>query len=396
MDYFNRIICIVLDGVGAGELPDAGDYGDEGSSSISNTASVVGGMRLPNMGALGLGNIVPIDGVPPQANPEAYYGRMRPLSPGKDSTSGHWELMGCVLDKAFPTYPNGFPGEVVSAFEKASGVKIIGNRPASGTEIIMELGAEHIRSGRPILYTSQDSVFQIAAHEDVIPVGDLYEMCSLARKLLVHPNQVARIIARPFAGEPGRFYRTHRRKDFSIPPIGPTVLDTLVSKNKHVTGIGKIDDLFDHRGISRSVCTKSNRNGMDTLLDEMINRCSDLILTNLVDFDMMWGHRNDARAYAVGLEEFDSFLPSLKSAMGVQDLLIITSDHGCDPTMPGTDHSREHVPLLVFHKNMTGGGDLGLRSTFADVGMTIADNFSAVGKFPGKSFLSEIEKYSNN
>jgi phosphopentomutase len=388
-NQFSRIICIVLDGVGAGESPDAGEYGDCGSNSLGNTARMIGGLRLPNLGALGLGNIVSIDGVPPVADPTGYAGKMTPRSPGKDSISGHWELMCCILDTPFPTYPNGFPGDLVERFERAIGRSIIGNYPASGTEIIKILGATHVRTGSPILYTSQDSVFQLAAHEEVIPVERLYEMCETARTLCAPPHDVARIIARPFRGEPGAFYRTPRRRDFSLPPPRDTVLDVLKADGRDVVGIGKIDDLFGHRGLTRTVPTKSNREGMDATLDAVKSGAGSFVFTNLVDFDMMWGHRNDARAYALGLEEFDSFLSELLDALAGEDLLIITSDHGCDPTTESTDHSREFVPLVAYCTGAP-GGSLATRETFADVGKTVACNFGLGEGLPGTSFLSTL------
>jgi phosphopentomutase len=386
---FDRIICIVLDGVGVGELPDADEYGDCGSNSLGNTAAAVGSLRMPHMGSLGLGNIIPIEGVPPAEKPEGFFGKLKPLSPGKDSTSGHWELMGCILDSPFPTYPKGFPQDVVRKFESAIGRRVLGNYPASGTEIIQTLGETHVKTGNPILYTSQDSVFQLAAHEEIIPVETLYEMCRQARELLIFPHNVARVIARPFQGRPGNFHRTSGRRDFSLEPPKKTVLDVMGETGHKVIGIGKIYDLFGHRGIGRPIMTKSNREGMDETLDAVKMGEGELIFTNLVDFDMMWGHRNDVRAYAIGLEEFDSFLIELMDALCRSDLLIITSDHGCDPTTKSTDHSREYVPLIVFHQSCS-GGDIGLRETYSDVGKTVAENFGIAEGFPGTSFLAEI------
>lgn len=389
VNTFSRIICIVLDGVGVGELPDAGEYGDAGSNSLGNTARAVGGLALPNLGSMGLGNIIPVEGVAPEPVPRGYCGKMMPRSPGKDSTSGHWELMGCTLDTAFPTYPDGFPPELVKRFEAAIGRAILGNYPASGTEIIRELGAEHLRTGSPILYTSQDSVFQLAAHEEVVPVERLYEMCEQARRLLVAPHNLARVIARPFLGTPGTFYRTPRRKDFSLPPPATTVLDLLVAHGNEVIGIGKIDDLFAHRGLSTALATKSNSEGMRATLETVRSGRGDFIFTNLVDFDMMWGHRNDARAYAIGLEEFDSFLTEFLDALAGGDLLILTSDHGCDPTTRSTDHSREYVPLIAYHP-AAGGGSLGVRTTFADVGKSIAENFGVGDGVTGTAFIADL------
>lgn len=388
-NQFSRVICIVLDGVGVGESPDADRYGDRGSNSLGNTARSVGGLRLQNLAALGLGNIIPIEGVPPQDAPAGYVGKMKPRSPGKDSISGHWELMGCVLDAPFPTYPHGFPGDLVERFERAIGRPVIGNLPASGTEIIQRLGAAHMRTGSPILYTSQDSVFQLAAHEEVIPVELLYTMCKTARGLLTSPNDVARVIARPFLGAPGGFYRTPRRKDFSLFPPKDTALDLLERHGRSVIGVGKIDDLFAHRGLTKTVPTGSNREGMDATLGMAAGGEGEFIFTNLVDFDMMWGHRNDARAYALGLEEFDSFLPELLNSLGKNDLLIVTSDHGCDPTTESTDHSREYVPLIAYRAGAR-GGFLGIRESFADVGKTVAENFNLGEELPGAGFLSAL------
>lgn len=390
---FPRIVCIVLDGVGVGEAPDAERFGDAGSDSLGNTSRIVGPLRLPTLGRMGLGCILPLEGVPADPSPVAFHGRMIPRSQGKDSTSGHWELMACVVERPFPVYPSGFPRELVGEFERRIGRSVIGNRPASGTAIIQELGEEHVRSRRPILYTSQDSVFQLAAHESVIPPEELYAYCKIARSLLSGDHAVARVIARPFAGSPGGYYRTTGRKDFSLSPSGRTVLDALVEGGHSVLAIGKIHDLFAGRGITRSVPTRNNREGMQATLDAVGETRWSLVFTNLIDFDMMWGHRNDARAYALGLEEFDSFLPLLLDTVDEDVLLVITSDHGNDPTTPSTDHSRECVPLIVYHKRAAADPSrrsLGARRTFADVGRTIADNFDLTEEFPGASFLSDI------
>ena len=400
MKRFKRIVCIVLDGVGVGEAPDAAAFGDVGSDSVCNTARAVGGLRLPNMGRLGLGNVCDIDGVPRVKNPVAQFGKMTPRAAGKDSTSGHWELMGCVLDDPMPVYPQGFPEEIIKPFEIATGRSVLGNVPASGTEIIREFGERQVETGGLIVYTSQDSVFQIAAHEGVIPVEELYRYCELARGLLVPPHSVGRVIARPFLGGPGGYYRTERRRDFSLPPPAPTVLDALTEAGKRVLTIGKIVDLFAGRGITTAVHTPDNADGMRQTLAE-VRRVSgrggedggreyDFVFTNLVDFDTMWGHRNDARAYALGLEEFDSFLNDLLPALGRDDLLIITSDHGNDPTTPSTDHSREYVPILVYHAGMTAGKALGTRDSLADVGRTVADNFRVAGPAVGRGFLEVL------
>jgi phosphopentomutase len=391
--YFRRVLCIILDGVGVGEAPDAADFGDAGSNSLGNTSRFVGSLRLPTLGRMGLGYIVPIEGVTADPSPIAFHGRMTPVSRGKDSTSGHWELMGCVLATPLPVYPKGFPVEIVTEFEQRIGRKVLGNKPASGTAIIQELGAAHIRSGRPILYTSQDSVFQLAAHESVIPPEELYRYCEIARSIMQGPHGVARIIARPFSGDIGSFYRTAGRRDFSLPPIGRTVLDALVEAGRNVLAIGKINDLFAGRGITRHVPTKNNREGMEATLNAASDPEWSFVFTNLIDFDMMWGHRNDARAYALGLEDFDSYLPGLLERLSEDVLLVIASDHGNDPTTPSTDHSREYVPLLVYHRRLERGAgvrDLGTRRTFADVGRTIADNFDLDADVPGSTFLPDI------
>jgi phosphopentomutase len=387
---FSRIVCVVLDGVGVGAAPDASGYGDSGSNSIANTARVVGGLALPNMARLGLAHILDVPGVEKVKCPSGHFARMHPAAAGKDSTSGHWELMGCVLDSPMPTYPDGFPREIIDAFRARTGRGVLGNRPASGTEIIAELGERHLAGGDLIVYTSQDSVFQIAAHEEVVPVDELYRYCAIARGLLQPPHGVGRVIARPFRGEPGGFYRTPRRKDFSIAPSADTVLDLLQRCGRHVLTIGKIDDLFGGRGIAAAVHTADNRDGMRRTLEAVRGHGADLVFVNLVDFDTMWGHRNDARAYALGLEDFDSFLSELLPALRGDDLLIITSDHGNDPTTPGTDHSREDVPLLVFHRAITAGHSLGERDTFADVGATVAEVLGCEAPAAGTGFLDAI------
>jgi len=390
---FRQVVCVILDGVGAGEAPDAAAFGDAGSNSLGNTAVQVGSLRLPALGRLGLGNILPIEGVPPAASPAGFFGKMAPASAGKDSTSGHWELMGCVVDRPFPVYPSGFPPEVVAEFEKRIGVKVIGNKAASGTAIIEELGEMHLSTGRPILYTSQDSVFQLAAHESVMPADELYRVCEIARSMLAGPHGVARVIARPFAGEKGGFYRTSGRRDFSLPPPSRTVLDGLLDAGVPVHAIGKIHDLFCDRGISSCLPTRNNREGIEATIEAARRGDRPFVFTNLIDFDMMWGHRNDARAYALGLEEFDSYLAALAEGLGPETLLIITSDHGNDPTTASTDHSREYVPLIVYHRRadgVRGKRDLGTRRTFADVGRTIAHNFGLREEFPGTSFLPDI------
>jgi phosphopentomutase len=392
LSRFSRIFCVILDGVGVGEAPDADAYGDVGSNSVGNTARAVGGLRMPNLQKMGLGNMCDILGVAPAADSRAHYGTMRPAAAGKDSTSGHWELMGCVLEQEMPLYPDGFPPEIIDSFCRATGRGVLGNKAASGTEIIKELGERHMESGDLIVYTSQDSVFQVAAHEQVVPVEDLYRYCEAARSILSPPHRVGRVIARPFKGKPGGFYRTERRKDFSLAPPRETVLDRLSAAGRSVVTIGKIDELFAGRGVTTGIHTRDNRDGMAKTLESARGASAtrgDFVFTNLVDFDTMWGHRNDARAYALGLEDFDSFLSEFLAALRTDDLLIVTSDHGNDPTTPSTDHSRERVPLLVWYSGLVRGRSLGERDTFADVGATVADNFG-VDAGAGRSFLSEI------
>ena len=382
---------IILDSCGIGELPDAKLYQDEGSNTIANTAKAVGGLKLPNLEKLGLGNIDTIPGVNPNNSSLANFGKMAELSVGKDSTSGHWEIMGLILKKPFPVYPHGFPPEVIEKFEKTIGRSILGNKPASGTEIIKELGEEHLRSGKPIVYTSADSVFQITAHEEIIPVDVLYKMCMISRKILVAEHGVARVIARPFVGKPGSFKRTERRKDFSLAPPSETVLDILKRNDIPVIGIGKIEDLFAGKGLSQSIHTKNNSEGMDKLVEAMKRFKVGLIFINLIDFDMLWGHRNNPSAFAAGLEEFDRRLPEVLDLLEIDDILIITADHGCDPTTPSTDHSREFVPLLVYGRSIRDNINLGIRESFSDVGATIAEIHNIEGTGCGKSFLKEIQ-----
>ncbi|MGB2770246.1 MAG: phosphopentomutase, partial [Candidatus Zixiibacteriota bacterium] len=385
-----RVILIILDACGIGELPDAHLYNDERSNTIVNTAKAVGGLRLPHMEKLGLGNIDEIPGVSPNASASANFGKMAELSAGKDSTSGHWEIMGLITQKPHPVYPQGFPPEVIQPFERAISKKILGNKPASGTEIIKELGEEHFRTGKPIVYTSADSVFQIAAHEEIIPVNELYRMCTIARNLLIGEHAVVRVIARPFLGKPGSFKRTERRRDFSLAPPSETVLDILKANHLPVIGLGKIEDLFAGKGLTFSIHSKNNSDGMDKLIEAVEKFKEGLIFINLVDFDMLWGHRNNPRAFAGGLEEFDRRLPEVMELLQKQDILILTADHGCDPTTPSTDHSREYVPLLVCGESIAKGKNLGVRESFADVGATIADIFGIKGTGSGKSFLEDI------
>jgi len=385
---------LVLDSVGAGELPDAADYGDAGSDTLGNTSREVGGLCLPNLQLWGLGNVTEIAGVAPNPRPSASWGRCAEASRGKDTTTGHWEMMGMRLDRAFPTYPDGFPAEVMRAFERETGLGWLGNRAASGTEIIQKLGDEHVRTGRPIVYTSADSVFQIAAHEQVVPVEELYRVCAVTRtRVCVGEHAVGRVIARPFAGPDagGTYTRTHRRRDFALEPPEPTVLDVLEEAGVTSYGVGKIGEIFAWRGICESPHSIDNMNGFDHLIERVAGADPGFVFANLVDFDMLWGHRNDAEGYARGLEAVDARLPELTDAMCDGDLLIITADHGCDPTTPSTDHSREYVPLLAKVKGVDSGVELGTRTTFADVGETVADFFGVGGRCGrGTSFLSEV------
>ncbi len=386
----SRVVLIVLDGVGVGEMPDAAAYGDAGSHTLAHVAEAVGGLKVPNLEALGLGHIGAFAGVRRMGNPDACFGKMGCLSKGKDTTTGHWEIAGIVKDDPFPTYPAGFPPDLIEAFQEAIGRRVLGNRPASGTAIIKELGEEHLRTGSPIVYTSADSVFQIAAHERMIPIDELYRMCRAARKLLMPPHQVARVIARPFVGEPGAFARTELRRDFSVEPPGRTLLDELRSSGLPVVAVGKIEDLFNGRGISRAVHTAHNAAGMDETLRSLKTLPRGLVFVNLVDFDTLYGHRNDAVGFARALEEFDAWLPEVLGAMQPADLLCLTADHGNDPTTPSTDHSREYVPLLAYGSRLTRGVNLGTRTSFSDLGQTIADALGAKRLAWGESFLDAL------
>lgn len=384
-----RILLVVLDGVGAGELPDAAAYGDAGSNTLAHTASAAGGLHMPNMGRLGLGCILPVEGVPPRERPLAAYGRMRERSPGKDTVTGHWEMAGVVLDRPFPTYPRGFPPEVIGAFEQAIGARTLGNYPASGTVIIRELGDVHVRTGRPIVYTSADSVFQIAMHEAVIPIERQYAICETARRMLVGEHAVGRVICRPFIGDSGSYTRTERRRDYPLDPP-PTVLDELAASGRAVHAIGKIAEIFSGRGIASSDPTTNNHDHTTALLRAARENRSVLIFANLEDFDMLYGHRNDPEGMARALEAWDAAIPDLLAALGPGDLLIITADHGNDPTTPSTDHSREHPFLLAYGPGLRGGLALGDRGTFADIAATIREAFVLSPGQNGTSFLAEL------
>jgi phosphopentomutase len=385
----DRVILIVLDSVGVGELPDADAYGDRGSNTLGNLSRRVP-LKLPTLRTLGLPRIASVQGMAPVERPLGAFGRMAEQSPGKDSVTGHWEMAGLVLSKAFPTFPNGFPRDLIERFEARIGRRTLGNKAASGTVIIDELGPEHIRTGFPIVYTSADSVFQIAAHEDVIPVAELYRICEVAYELAAEGLGIGRVIARPFVGQPGSFKRTANRHDYALPPSGTTLLDLLTAAGTPVTAIGKIEDLFAGRGISTAVHTTSDDHGMDEVERAMSTHAAGLIFANLVDFDTLYGHRNDPAGYAANLERFDARLARVLPALRDRDLLIVTADHGNDPTTASTDHSREHVLLLVSGKSVKPGVDLGVRQTFADLGQTIADLFGVGPLAHGTSFLREI------
>ena len=384
-----RVFLTVLDSVGVGELPDADAYGDRGSDTIGNISRRVP-LRLPNLRSLGLPRVANIHGMEPIESPLGAFGRIAERSPGKDSVTGHWEMAGVVLDRAFPTFPDGFPREVIEQFERRIGRRTIGNYAASGTVIIEELGPEHMRTGFPIVYTSADSVFQIAAHEEVIPVPELYRICEIAYDLVGRGMNVGRVIARPFVGTPGAFTRTANRHDYALPPSGPTLLDALTAAGRSVHAIGKIQDLFAGRGVTTAVHTKSDEHGVDEIEKAMETGGPGLVFTNLVDFDTQYGHRNDPAGYAANLERFDQRLGRLLPRFGQRDLLIITADHGNDPTTASTDHAREYVPVFLVGACVKPGTDVGIRQTFADLGQTVAEIFEVGPLAHGTSFLRDI------
>ncbi len=386
-----RAILVVLDGVGAGANPDAAAYGDEGASSLEHCAQAIGGLALPHLGSIGLGNITPILGTPPWASAQGSYGRMASAAAGKDSTTGHWEMTGVVLQKPLPTYPQGFPIELVAQFEQAIGRKVIGNTVSSGTEIIKVFGEEHMRTGSPILYTSADSVFQVAAHQEIIPLATLYKMCETARNLLTGENAVGRVIARPFLGTPGAFKRTEHRRDFSLAPLGITLLDQLKKAGKDVIGLGKIEDLFAGRGLTQADHTETNRDGMIATLRWLERDFEGLLFVNLVEFDMLWGHRRDSEGYAQALREVDTWFAQVQQAMRPDDVIFFTADHGVDPTYRGTDHTRECVPLLAYGQPIRAGVNLGTRATFADLGQTLAQVFKVEQLAAGTSFAQDLQ-----
>ena len=394
MGVFKRVIWIVLDSVGIGELPDAAAYGDVGRNTLGHIAESRA-LALRSLVSLGLGNIAPLASLPAAEKPRGAYGKGATHSPGKDTTTGHWEMAGVWLDQAFPVYKQGFPAEVIGAFEKRIGRETIGNKPASGTEIIKELGEEHVRTGKPIVYTSGDSVFQIATHEAIVPIAELYKMCEIARQVLDGPHRVGRVIARPFTGTPGHFVRTPRRHDYAVDPPKPMLLDVLAEKKVPVFGVGKIRDIYNGRGVEKYVTTTSNADGMEKLTNAVHEGPDGLIFCNLVDFDMLFGHRKDVPGFAKSLEEFDSALGDFLPLLAFDDLLMITADHGCDPDprWETTDHSREYVPILTYSPARGAGVNLGTRATLADMGQTIAENFA--GAIPhGTSFLKDLTTYA--
>jgi phosphopentomutase len=386
---FERIVWIVLDSVGVGAMPDAPQFHDPpGADTLGNIARLRG-LRLPNLARLGLGNMKPLQGIPPAAVPTGAYGRCTLASPGKDTTTGHWEMVGIHLAHPFPLYPHGFPAVVLDEFERRIGRHWLGNVAASGTEIIRDLGAEHMRTGSPIVYTSADSVFQVAAHEEVIPLWEQYKICETAREILRGPHEVGRVIARPFIGAPGNFTRTANRHDYAVPPPAGMLLDRIEERGVLVRSVGKIFDVFLGRGIRDGVKIKDNADGMAKTLAAMEEPSAGLIFVNLVDFDQQYGHRNDVEGYGAALEQFDDWLPEFESALRPGDLAIFTADHGCDPTVPGTDHTREYVPLLAFGPQVRAGVNLGLRASLSDIGQTVAANFG-VSINHGASFLKEL------
>jgi len=387
MKMGKRVIIIVLDSVGAGQMDDAADFGDTGANTLAHTAEAVGGLSLPHLQNLGLGNIIDVKGVPPVPAPAGKFGKMREASRGKDTMTGHWEMMGIISEKAFPLYPEGFPDEIIREFIRRTGVTgVLGNKPASGTVIINELGSEHLSTGFPIVYTSGDSVFQIAAHNDTIPLETLYHYCEEAREMC-NKHRIGRVIARPFIGAAGNFTRTADRRDYPMLPPSPTILDLIGNSGHVVTGIGKIEDIYARQGVPRAIHTKHNREGMEVLQKELSITGEGLIFVNLVDFDMVYGHRRNPEGYSESLEQFDRMLGEFMGSMAPEDLLMITADHGCDPTFKGTDHTREYVPILIFGDGLS-AGDLGVRDTFSDIGITTLEHLGIANTgFPGKSMI---------
>jgi len=392
MEHFNRIHLIVLDSVGIGEAPDAAEFDDIGSDTLGHIARECGGLNMPNMASLGLSNIREIEGVPVADKPRAYYTKMQEASNGKDTMTGHWEIMGLYIDTPFRVFPDGFPDELIQRIEEKTGRKVIGNKPASGTEIIDELGEEHVKTGALIVYTSADSVLQIAAHEDVVPLKELYEICEFCREItLEDPYMLGRIIARPFIGEVGSFKRTANRHDYALKPFGRTTMNEMKDAGLDVIALGKISDIYDGEGVTKAVRTVSNMDGMDKMVQTMDESFKGLSFLNLVDFDAVYGHRRDPKGYGQALEDYDQRLPEVFDRMTNDDLLIITADHGNDPTYKGTDHTREYVPLLVYSPRFAEGKELPLRKTFADIGATVAENFGVKMPEHGTSFLNDLK-----
>jgi phosphopentomutase len=390
---FQRICLIVLDSVGIGELPDASNFGDTGAHTLGHIAERNTGFSIPNMQRLGLGNIAPLAGIEPAANPLAWYGKMAEISVGKDTMTGHWEIAGLRVSIPFNVFPDGFPPDLIERFEQETGRKVIGNKAASGTEILNELGEEQMKTGAWIVYTSADSVFQLAAHEEVIPLEELYKGCEIARRLtLEEPYALGRVIARPYVGHPGAFKRTPNRHDYAVKPPEPTLLNHLKDAKLDSIAVGKINDIFSGEGVTHAYPTKSNLHGIQTTIEQLQQPFHGLLFTNLVDFDSLYGHRRDPVGYAAALEEFDQCLPRIMDEIGQNDLLILTADHGNDPIHAGTDHTREYVPLLIYSPAFKAGGSLGVRQTFADLGATISDNFGIKSTGNGESFLEQLKR----
>ncbi len=388
-----RAILVVLDSLGVGELPDAKLYGDEGSHTLDNVYKACGGLKIDHLEELGIGNIEGINEPKLISTPKGSFGKANEQSKGKDTVTGHWEMGGVILEEPLNTYPEGFSEEIINEFLKRTGKKaVIGNCVASGTAIIEELGQEHVATGNPIIYTSADSVFQIAAHEDIIPLDELYNMCQIAREMLVDNWAVGRVIARPFTGSEGQFKRTSNRKDYALDPFSKTMLEYIKENKMDVAAVGKIEDIYNQKGVTEAVHTKNNMDGVDKTLEYMNTINEGLIFTNLVDFDMLYGHRNDAIGYGKAIEEFNNRLPEIYNKMSEDDILIITADHGCDPTTDSTDHSREYIPILVYGKNIKSGVNIGTRKSFADIGKSILDYLNIKNELVGESFIDEIRK----
>lgn len=389
---FNKIHVVVLDSVGIGEAPDAANFGDVGAHTLGHIAEKMNGLTMPHMEAMGLANIEPLQGMQAAVEPKAYYGKMQEASVGKDTMTGHWEIMGLNIDKPFKVYPEGFPAELIAELEKRTGRKVLCNKPASGTQVIEDFGKEHMETGAIIVYTSADPVLQIAAHEEIIPVEELYKICEIARELTLQPEYlVGRVIARPFIGTPGNFTRTSNRHDYALKPFGRTTMNVLKDGGFDVIAIGKISDIFNGEGVTDAVRTKNNMDGMDKFAEVVRRNFHGISFLNLVDFDANFGHRRDPLGYGNALQEFDARLPEITEAMTEDDLLIITADHGNDPTFHGTDHTREFVPLIIYSPRFNGGHELALRETFADIAATIAENFNVEAPAFGKSFLNELK-----